>query len=294
MSLEQEQKYFPEIEMRRNNVPCWYEISLGEKAKYLQLKIHQDFIRDSKNQLGNDHLIEVLKERFNLGEFGTDFSENIGFGKIFNNEGKDEKGMIVFQAEIPKLGNITNKKCELCRGHDGLPCWNCYGTGKEITTDWNTARNFSASLTILTSYLAQPSIKTSANFPQLLTLETKTEHDQHGGSLWGVISLKLHNYINSLDTPSLNKISAPAMVASYQKMFFDASFLKRYFFAEKLENGGLALDCHGDRSGIFPDTGWHNNNEGYEFTCHNIDSPMQQIALIAGLAALHDAARKET
>lgn len=201
--------------------------------------------------------------------------------------------MVVFQAEIPKLGNITDKKCGHYRGKNKLPCWNCYGTGKEFTTDWNTARNFSASLTILTRHLAQPGSRTSADFPQLLTLETKTDHDQHGGSLWGVISLKLHNYIKSLDVSSLNNISTSAMVASYEKMFYEAPFLKRYFSTEKLVNGGLALNCHGDRSGIFPDTGWHNANEGYEFECHNIDSPMQQITLIAGLAALHDSARKE-
>jgi len=293
MTKELEQNFFPEYEMMKRDVPCWYEISWKKEIKSLELKIHPDFIQNSRYKLGKNRLIEVLKERFNLGEFGADFSGDIGFGKIFKNAGRNEKGMIIFQAEIPKIGNVTDKKCGLCKNHRELPCWNCYGTGREFETDWSIARNFSASLTILTSHLTQPGSKTSANFPQLLTLETKTDYDQHGGSLWGVISLNLHNYIKSLDTSSLNEICTSAMVDCYQKMFIEASFFRHYFSTEKLKNGGLALNCHGDRSGIFPDTGWHNTNEGYEFECHNIDSPIQQIALIAGLAALNDSARKE-
>jgi hypothetical protein len=294
MTNEFEQNFFPEYEMTKRDVPCWYEISWKNDIKSLELKIHPDFIQNSRYKLGKDFLIEVLKKRFNLGEFGTDFSGDIGFGKIFKNAGRDENGLIIFQAEIPKVGDVTDKKSELHKNNKELHCWNCYGTGKEFKTDWSIVRNFSASLTILTGYLTQPGNKTSANFPQLLTLKTKTDYDQNGGSLWGVISLNLHNYIKSLDASSLNEICTSAMADCYQKMFIKTSFFRHYFSTEKLKNGGLALDCHGDRSGTFPDTGWSNTSEGYEFTYHNVDSPMQQIALITGLAALHDAARKAT
>jgi hypothetical protein len=33
---------------------------------------------------------------------------------------------------------------------------------------------------------------------------------------------------------------------------------------------------------------------GFEFSCHNTDTPMQQLTILASLAALHDLVRKGT
>lgn len=294
MLKELEQNISPECVIMKRDVPCWYEISWKGKIKSLELKIHPDFIQNSPPITDNNPMLTLIKHKFKLPDFYSDFSDNIGFGKIFKNAGVDQRGMLVFQTEIPKLAKPIDEKCRACKGDKHFSCTVCFGVGKEISIDWKTAFNLSASLNVLTRYLSSPSKETSANFPQLITLRTKTDNDQHGGSLWGKISQNLHNHIKSLNEHSLNKIITPAMVVSYQRMFFSASFLKSFFVTERQSNGGLSLNCFGDRSGIFPDEGWSNTNEGYEFTCHNVDSPMQQIALIAGLAALHDSARKAT
>ena len=54
------------------------------------------------------------------------------------------------------------------------------------------------------------------------------------------------------------------------------------------------FDCPGNACGIHPtEVDLRYDLGGYEFSCHNVDSPAQQMALIVGLAALHDMARKE-
>jgi hypothetical protein len=76
----------------------------------------------------------------------------------------------------------------------------------------------------------------------------------------------------------------------------DSIVWKYSFRILRLESGGLCIDCPGDACGIHPDTYAEydiKEGRGYKFTCHNVDTPMQQITLIAGLAALHDCTRKE-
>ena len=63
-------------------------------------------------------------------------------------------------------------------------------------------------------------------------------------------------------------------------------------FWVRLKNGRLIMNCPGDACGIHPENWYEENDKGYEFNCHNVDSPMQQITLLAGLAALHDEARR--
>jgi len=60
------------------------------------------------------------------------------------------------------------------------------------------------------------------------------------------------------------------------------------------DRGWLGIGCSGDRTGLHPSSiSSMGAGEGYRFSCHNVDTPMQQIALLAGLAALCDKARKE-
>ena len=59
-------------------------------------------------------------------------------------------------------------------------------------------------------------------------------------------------------------------------------------------NGWLRVDCPGDACQIYPSHGDDiKEGRGYEFACHNVDTPAQQLTLLAGLAALHDRVRKE-
>lgn len=53
------------------------------------------------------------------------------------------------------------------------------------------------------------------------------------------------------------------------------------------------LNCPGNACGIHPVIHWEEGENGYKFSCHNVDTPMQQLTLLAGLATLHDKARQE-
>ena len=89
-----------------------------------------------------------------------------------------------------------------------------------------------------------------------------------------------------------------AMIKTWQKMFPTKKVDKydRYSFRASVdyENGWLNVSCPGDACGLNPaNSCGGEDGRGYEFSCHNVDSPMQQLTLIAGLAALCDKAKKE-
>jgi hypothetical protein len=70
------------------------------------------------------------------------------------------------------------------------------------------------------------------------------------------------------------------------------SFDEYYFQAYTQGNEGwLNVSCPGDACGLHPSNGYIDGERGYEFSCHNVDQPIQQFMLLAALAALHDLAR---
>lgn len=290
----------------RENIPCWYELSWQEKPLAIILRIHRDFIENfvaEMKTLPQDWpVVKSLMEEFKLTDFGGDFRQDIGFSKVFKHRGEKD-GFTEFLVAIPKIEKKTDKKCPNCNGlgKEKEPyereCLWCKGTGKVYIMDWRLARAVSASFTVFTSMLSVGFCKkdTSAPFPQLLTVKTITGRDMHGGSLSGEVSIPLRNWLASLkDGTNLLEVSQ-ATKMTYGHMFVGGlrHFSEYYFRAYARENGGFIIDCPGDACGLHP-SGWNRpEGQGYEFSCHNVDTPAQQITLLAGLAVLHEKARRE-
>ncbi len=237
-----------------------------------------------------------MKE-FEFAEFGSDFGCDIGFNKIFK-RGEEKDGFIAFLVEIPKIKKLTNKECRQCggSGKDDLrqdKCIFCDGKGKEYVIDWHQSEAVSASFSIFTMVLGHCEKDTSAPFPQLMLVETITRRDMHGGSLGGEISIPLRRWL--ISTCSRDDLSDVVLVmkTAYDKMFGLRDYHKFSFRVEVREGGGFIMDCPGDACGLHPADWCMRDGEGYRFSCHNVDTSGQQLTLLAGLAALHDWARKE-
>jgi hypothetical protein len=68
-----------------------------------------------------------------------------------------------------------------------------------------------------------------------------------------------------------------------------------YDFTARLGDGGnFVFTSLGNACDIGTYEWWQNGpDSGHDIGCHNVDTPIQQLTLIAGLAALHDLARKD-
>lgn len=74
-------------------------------------------------------------------------------------------------------------------------------------------------------------------------------------------------------------------------MFSSNDIYGSYQFNANLHKSGLFLKCLNDVYGVYTSSE-DRENFGYRFKSYNVDNPVQQITILAGLGALHDKARK--
>jgi hypothetical protein len=281
-------------------IPCWYELSWHENDSSILFRIHSDFIKNLGKPLNKDApIIQHLRKDFGFGEFGCDFNKSIGFNGSFRRVGERE-GFIEYSVKLPRIKK-ENGKCESCKGkgEDELvesKCFSCNGSGKKYKYEWKLAYQISASFTVFFHLLSYSEKDTSSSFPQLMTIQTVTQKESHhGGSLGGEISISLRNWLKGFGQNDHQQM--PEMVKA-MRIAYDAMIpLEEYnlhdFNAYIRKGGFFIADCPGEACGLNPST-WHDMKDmGNQFSCHNTDTPVQQITLLAGLAVMHDKARKE-
>ena len=282
----------------QESVPCWYELSWSNKSSII-LRIHEDFLKNKGSIMPEEYFIKELARENKFTIFEGDFEGgNFGFDKSFVNQGLNN-GFFEMKADVPSLRKESAQPCSLCNGtgkvFDYGVCSFCGGGGKSWCYEWEKAFALSASFTVFFTFSSSSNIQTSSNLKQLMTIQTITKRDAqgHGSSLRGEFSALLVNWLRTIEkaeTKNLINFLKMATAATFIKM--NGRKVDEDSFEVTLRNGRLIINCPGDACGVHPEN-WHEiNDNGYEFNCHNTDNPMQQIALLAGLAALHDEARK--
>lgn len=285
----------------RDIMPCWYELSWLEKIPAILLRVHKDFVEEIKERkidFEKAPMVMGLKLEFGFKNFVGDFNGNFGFDDVFKRKGEKD-GFIEFLIKIPKVKKKTDKSCSCCKGKGktdfaGIKklCLSCDGKGKEYIYDWRSPYAISGSLNVFFTLAAFPKKDTCAPNNQLMDINLRTTRGGHGGSLRGDYSIFLAEWFNSCDKEKTATQIKQATMRAYRRMFEMSSF-DRYKFDTRVNNGGVFISCPGDATGIHPDGYRNDKNEGREFSCHNVDTPMQQLILLVGLAALHDIVRKE-
>ena len=281
-----------------HNVPCIYELSWDEKETAIVIRIHEDFISSQGAVPQDAPIVKDFMKTFGFQSFVGDWQEGFGFDGAMQRTGEHD-GFMEFLLTVPKIKIITDKDCEHCNGtgqdnNFDNKCGFCSGGGKEYYIDWEKAHSLSASLNVLFLFTSIAEKETSSSISQLMTLQVCTQHGMNGSELGGEFSYHLCQWLGRFgDQYDLKMVTKVAMSA-YDKMLGLQGYDQHYFRSfTRQTNGRIIIDVPGNACGIHPThSGW-DGNEGCEFASHNVDSPMQQLSLIAGLAALHDMAREE-
>lgn len=297
-------------------LPCWYELSWIPKEIGILIRIHQSAV-EKLNRIPNDApIFEYFKKEFDFKEFEANLAKNFGFEKAMVHL-QEKDGFVELLAKAPHVMEWTKEKCQRCKGKKRDPgiggkCMSCNGSGKERIYKWQSAYAVSASFTVLFQMLNmiegdialdKMDVKEiPTNFPQLLTVETVTKHDMHGGSLGGSYGVPLVSWL-AAKSKGLSRQHhivleemEKAMKIAYSHMFGKSSLDEYQRFEAHIdyEGGWLNVSCPGDACGLNPSNSWMpDRDKGYQFSCHNVDNPVQQFTLLAGLAALHDQVRRE-
>jgi hypothetical protein len=277
----------------KNSVPCWYELSFDQATPAIILRIHNDWIADNPMK-EYKRLIETVQSKFKFPDFSASFDSDFGFGAALRFLGKMD-GFTQFSMPFPKVFSMSNERCEECEGTGwwdslSIKCCECGGFGKRKITDLDTVYALSATLSVLTRCFEYTESQTGCERTQLMTIQTICEHRSNGGSLSGEFSQHVAEYLTSVyQSKSVGGV-LEAMKTSWTHMT-DSVESSRFMAYVNSDNGGLNTSCPGDACGLHPSGYRGSEIKGYEFSCHNVDSPTQQLTLIAGLAALHDLVR---
>lgn len=286
--------------LTRENIPCWYELSWRKTKPAIILRVHKDFIKNTDSIRDEVPIVVSLKEEFKFASFVGNFDGNFGFDNAFIRRGEKEE-FVEFVVEIPRIKDYTGK-CKRCNGTGedkelSMHCIHCGGEGKEYEFNWKLAYTISANFTVFSTFLRFPEKETSSSLIQLMTVQTITQQSSHGGSLGGDFSVPLCSWMDSLREKEESDIveMVEAMQTVYRVMFGRLKPYRKWDFRAWVayEGGWLNTSCPGDACGLHPQHMGPEKGQGYQFECHNVDNPMQQLTLIASLAALHDKARKE-
>jgi hypothetical protein len=210
----------------------------------------------------------------------------------------EENGFIPIHLCLPCIRQREANVCDTCKGkgkiyEDGDACFYCDGFGYRMHYDWPAifplAKQASQLLDIVSCPPETDGVETH---PQLLTATICAAERQNG--IWGTFSRELVKYLPRLmENDHANEIICAMKDAHIALTGFLEDFLVHEFHLWQRSDNGIVMSCPGDACEIHPDDLVMNLDGGYELTCHNIDSPIQSLTLLAGLAALETQARRE-
>lgn len=288
-------------EIMRKDMPRRYGLSWIQHPPQIVIKIHNDFADRMRIISADAPIVTMFKEMFGFKRFTGTIRADFGFEGVMRAGPEDNNGFISLSVLIPVIDALTDEPCEECGGSgfadpelwgDGHTCLYCNGKKRKNFVDWHTANAISASLNTLFCILSLGAkVKTSCGALQLLivTLETVRNAGGSGYPLGGYYSKVLADWLSGSGVRPISEM-VQAMRVAYARMFGpepDYGF-GRFRASVDYDTGWLNTDCPGNACGLHPEYPSVKKGEGYEFGSHNVDSPMQQLTLLAGLAALHD------
>lgn len=255
-------------QIKEVDVPAIYELGVGQVGKSLLIKIHSeawDYITPILAQ-EKFPLRDILQQDFDLAPFEIPSSQAAkwGFGGNITRAADDRDGWVSWQYSLPQAeGEIY----------------------------WPTLYAGSASLNILFLTLGLIEEGSGYSKPQLIHINLHTAKGMHGGSLWVHVGKSLLPWLTTQEAESRHKGIEDVMKTTYGHIRGMRDLSLYRFLAYFRQPHWINLDCPGDACGLDPEN-YYDDGQGYDLTPHNVDSPLQQLTLLMGIAALHDEARK--
>lgn len=280
------------------NLPEWYRLEYREG--HIDIIIH----------CSATHLLSSCLQKAQRFEWEfIDGWPRWGVGGCLQKEDGVDKS-VRLSIPIPVVKKLKKEACTHCNGtgkdedaYRGECMW-CFGKGRDHYYDYRVLEQISKTLTVLSECLhtyAFGKEKTDSSRKQILTFSTGFRQGFY--PLCGIYSPHFADWIRSTGEFSPGERMddvAKAMLSTWKKM---NGFKKNgsiyphtesEFWVSAYDSGWLNITCPGDACGLHPASTYVDNHGGYEFSCHNMDTPIQQLTLLAALAKLDMKCREET
>lgn len=253
-------------------IPAWYEIGIYEKTT-LVINIHAKVLSLFDMLKSDSPIVKHYEKEFDLPSFIMPTAERWGFGEVIQRV-PNESGWVSYHCPLP-----------IYKKH-----------GERNRSDKGTAATVRTTLSILFGLLDFcPEEDTEYRVSQLVIIDGfLVQNDLHGGSLSATITPAMTPFLSSPSVESLRSIQ-DSMRTAYEHMWQERKHSKLFtndFRVHYQEPTKIHLTVPGDACGLDPAFGDYDGaSYGYRLVPHNVDSGMQQLSLLMGLARLHELGR---
>ena len=266
---------------REEFTPEAYKLGIEDEGQTLLIKIPEsnwpEVIKALKNKRKNS-----LTKEFRLREVTYPNPLPWGFGPVFMDT--LEENYRAIRCELPQFFS---------------ECVHADDTAHQRT--WQHAKGVSTSISWLldaADYVSQNSTPPS-NHSQLLQVQLGIMLDRHtmvSAPISAGFSPQLRNWLRENMGEKVRQKISQWMENAYLRMFGQQtvdSFDKHHLGLFIRDQNWITFKCPGDRCDLYPNcTSVRTNHQGWEFIDHNVDTPMQQLTLLIGVASLATLAQK--
>jgi len=282
-----------------DRIPRKYHLRWDSNQEAIIVDVHRDCLRFVKvisrdapwiQNIIQTHDLDGLFDSFSSDLAGDFFGFNYALQKT-----RDSGDYLEFRVPLPRIKMPTHYACEHCAGtgesidewREGEKCLRCDGSKIQHTYDWRAAYAITSSLGLLFAILDVDE-DTSAKEYQHATVSVIARHGQHGSGIDGYFGADFIDYVvsNQFELKHIIvKNVLEAMIAAETHMWGNGYTHARGTIRVDCDSSSIGLTVPGDACGI--NTGFYSRRpgEGREFSCHNVDSPLQSLTLLAGLAS---------
>lgn len=287
------------------DTPRWYSLFWDFDTSSLRIKIHTFFLEHAEFKNWEPHFTRV-GEKFDYEPLFETYQPNLGKEYFGINDSiklvHSDKEWLTYQVKLPQVKQFTGMVCPKCDGTGkrypediGVDedCMYCRGTKKESILIFREIHRVCFSLQVLLDALFLNQLKTdipTSEF-QLFTISSLSNVGLHGHSVGGRMSPKavlfLETFSDSYEkTVHISEIEQ-VMHQAHKQIYGEVRDYDAYSFRCYTRGGQIVFTCPGNACEIHTDVNRKPlSGLGNEIVCHNLDSSIQQLTLLSGLATL--------
>lgn len=262
---------------REEHMPAWYELDVADRGRAIVIRIVPaawEFI--CKQHQDNVPGLKSLQETHQLSPYVRPAASGWGFGQALMPY-PTEPGWVGFRCQIPTLLPLVQENRD--------------------KPQWQEPRNVAASLQVLAAALLTCRGASTRQEPQLLEFDLHCGHGQGRWTVFAGLSPAMCAWVAKQPETSRQPEICECMENAHRQLF-GRSYVNRdrrpYIHATIRHPAWISLCCPGDACELSPEDSHDDYREmdwGYGLHPHNMDTPMQQLTMIVGLAAMHKLAR---
>jgi hypothetical protein len=276
-----------------------YDLSWNDESGSIEVRFPYDMVQDLPELDDDTPIVQWMREDLGIeSKFDGNYLHHFGFDVGLYQELQD--GIVTHSARLPCYTMATCDNCDGNGKRDPVfgdeDCIICEGTGDMRVIQWDKLLIMRANLKLLFEALNawEYSSGIAAEQPDMAINLSVIKPGMEASNMSVPFCDGLCQWLVAISENKWTMLDevVTAMTRAWDIMSKGRDYDK-YYIRAFCEQGRLIMDVPGNATGIYMGTGSFGAGYGTMYS-HNMDTGLQQLSILAGLAKLHDLYRKAT